>query len=376
MEKHGRSAVSEFLGDNIVYRNLVPVNRDLPGITELWEQAGLVSSQVPRKTTTEYARLVVCMLEHTAGQRKPGSPINNVVFIGDTHLNDGTAFNNICLAGEWPGIAFIAAEKDEPRGIHIEEKVTSKLMLANRWSALDEFDDYCVQQEFHIDEQTVVLLDLDKTTLGARGRNDKVIDQVRIMAANQTIHALFGEDFDEALFTLAYRCLNQPEFHPFTGDNQDYLVYICMILGSGLTDLDVLVEKVRAGEMRSFVQFLSWSEVQKEDLPAKQRQVHDSVYGLVKAGDPTPFKDFRRQEFKLTVASMGNLPENSPVERVLQEEITITQEVRQAAIRWREQGALLFGLSDKPDEASIPDAGMISKGLKPIHQVETDVVGG
>lgn len=376
MEKHGRSAVSEFLGDNIVYRNLVPVNRNLPGLPELWEQAGLVSSQVPRKTTTEYARLVACILEHADRQRKPDSLIKNLVFIGDTYLNDGTAFNNICLAGAWPGMAFIAAEKDEPGKIQIEEKVSGKLMLANRWSALDGFDDFCVQQDFHIDEQTVVLLDLDKTTLGARGRNDKVIDQVRIRAAKQTIHKLLGEDFDEILFTAAYQCLNQPEFHPFTGDNQDYLVYICMILGSGLTGLDELVEQVRAGEMRSFTHFLSWSEIQKDDLPANQRRVHDSVYGLVEAGDPTPFKDFRRQEFELTVASMGNLAENSPVEQLLQEEITITQEVRRAAIRWRERGALLFGLSDKPDEASIPDEGMISRGLKAIHQVETDVVGG
>ena len=376
MEKYGRSAVCEFLGDNIVYRNLVPVNRDIPGLQELWEQAGLDSSQVPRKTTTDYARIVACMLEHAARHRKPGAPIMNLVFIGDTHLNDGTAFDNICLAGEWPGMAFIAAEKDEPGRIHVEDKGAGRLLLANRWSALDEFEAYCVQHDFHIDEQTVVLLDLDKTTLGARGRNDKVIDQVRISAAKQTIRELLGEDFDEELFTAAYQRLNQPEFHPFTGDNQDYLVYICMILGSGLTSLDVLVGEVREGEMSSFNRFLNWSEVNKEQLPVNQRRVHDSVYSLVKNGDPTPFKDFRRQEFKQTVASMGNLPEDSHVEQLLLKEITITSEVRRAALSWRERGALLFGLSDKPDEASIPDVEMVSQGLKPIHQVETDVVGG
>ena len=300
----------------------------------------------------------------------------NLVFIGDTHLNDGTAFDNICLAGEWPGMAFIAAEKDEPGRIHVEDKGAGRLLLANRWSALDEFEAYCVQHDFHIDEQTVVLLDLDKTTLGARGRNDKVIDQVRISAAKQTIHELLGEDFDEELFTAAYQRLNQPEFHPFTGDNQDYLVYICMILGSGLTSLDVLVGEVREGEMSSFNRFLNWSEVNKEQLPVNQRRVHDSVYSLVKNGDPTPFKDFRRQEFKQTVASMGNLPEDSHVEQLLLKEITITSEVRRAALSWRERGALLFGLSDKPDEASIPNDEMVSQGLKPIHQVETDVVGG
>ena len=72
---------------------------------------------------------------------------------------------------------------------------------------------------------------------------------------------------------------------------------------------------------------------------------------------------------------MGNLPEDTPVEQLLQEEITITEEVRRAALSWQERGALLFGLSDKPDEASIPDDELMSQGFRPIHRVETDVLG-
>jgi hypothetical protein len=229
--------------------------------------------------------------------------------------------------------------------------------------------------DFQIDDQTVVLLDLDKTTLGARGRNDKVIDQVRIEAANLTIRELLGDDFNEEFFSTAYQRLNQPEFHPFTGDNQDYLVYICMILGSALCDLEALVTDVEVGKMVYFEQFLNFSEENKEKLPSNQRRVHDAVFNLVKEGDPTPFKDFRRQEFILTVSHMGQLPKEALIEELLKREITITQEVRQAALRWREQGALLFGLSDKPDEASIPDPEMASQGFKPIHRVETTVLG-
>ncbi len=72
---------------------------------------------------------------------------------------------------------------------------------------------------------------------------------------------------------------------------------------------------------------------------------------------------------------MGQLANDTPVEQLLKGEITITQEVRQAALSWRERGALLFGLSDKPDEASIPDDEMASQGYKPIHRVETHVIG-
>jgi hypothetical protein len=96
----------------------------------------------------------------------------------------------------------------------------------------------------------------------------------------------------------------------------------------------------------------------------------------VSQGDPTPFKEFRFNEYLATVASMGSMDDSTPVEELLSKVITITQEVRHAALGWKEAGALLFGLSDKPDEASIPSAELASQGYQAIHQVETDVVGG
>jgi len=38
--------------------------------------------------------------------------------------------------------------------------------------------------------------------------------------------------------------------------------------------------------------------------------------------------------------------------------------------------ALIFGLSDKPDEASIPAQTLAKLGHLPLHQIKTDVVGG
>jgi hypothetical protein len=375
VNNYGRSALSEFLGDNIIYRNLVPVDPDIPGLPDIWEEAGLPTSRIPRKTTPEYAGVVALILRHIARQTNPGSPLKRVVFIGDTHLNDGMAFQNICQAGEWAGIAFIAAESSEPAQVDVEEKHPGRIVVSNRWSALDEFKDICAHLDFPIDDQAAVLVDLDKTALGARGRNDKVIDQVRIDAATQTIRDLLGDDFDPQEFSTAYQRLNQPVFHPFTADNQDYLVYICMILGSGLTSLEALVEDVTGGSMATFDQFIRFSEDNKENLPFKLRRVHDDFFSLVNEGDPTPFKRFRQEEFKQTVSRMGQMPAGIPVEELLNEEITITQEVRQAALEWQKQGATLFGLSDKPDEASIPTPEEASRGYAAIHRVKTDIVG-
>ena len=60
---------------------------------------------------------------------------------------------------------------------------------------------------------------------------------------------------------------------------------------------------------------------------------------------------------------------------MLAKEIVLTQEVRQLTMKWKQQGALLFGLSDKPDEASIPTEELAAQGYVAIHEAETHVVG-
>ena len=182
-----------------------------------------------------------------------------------------------------------------------------------------------------------MLVDLDKTAIGARGRNASVIDGARVAAVRQTVAGLLGEAFDPEAFQRAYDLLNQPEFHPFTADNQDYLAYICLILGSGLYDLDKVVGQVRAGELASFHQFIEGVEERRSDLSPALAAVHGEIYDCVQDGDPTPFKTFRRNEYRLTVGRMGFLGDEAPVEKLLAEEIVITQEVRQAALEWKRQ---------------------------------------
>jgi len=375
MKKYGRTTVSEFLGDFIVYRNLVPVDSRLPSLSEISEPLGLLPGMIPRKTTFEYARVITYLVEQARKLDNPGSHINRIVFIGDTRLNDGTAFRNICHSGKWPGIAFIASEQKEPLDYKIDEQEAGTLFLANRWEALAEFNQFCQRREFRIDENSAVLIDLDKTTLGARGRNDRVIDQVRLEAAAQTVGSLLGEENDPERFQTAYLRLNQTEFHAFTQDNQDYLVYICLMIGISLFDLESLVVDVKSGKVATFDEFLINIGQRKDELPVKLQSIHDDLTSRVQQGDPTPFKEFRYMEYKTTTARMGQMDASTPVDELLAQEITITQEVRDAALAWRDQGALLFGISDKPDEASIPNAKQESEGCKPIHQVETDAVG-
>jgi hypothetical protein len=375
MKNHGRTSVHEFLGDFIVYRNLVPADSRLPSLSELRSEVGLPVGAIPRKSQPDYACVMVYLLRQARTLEASGLSIERLVYVGDTRMNDGTAFVNIRQAGGWPGVAFIGAERDQPAQVEVVEQDEGTLYLANRWAALADFDGFCRERGFSPDERTAVIVDLDKTALGARGRNDHVIDRARVEAVRRTVGGLLGEEFDPQAFQVAYDQLNQSEFHPFTADNQDYLTYICLILGSGLYALEPLVVEVRAGQMTTFRQFITAVDGRAADLPANLRRIHDDIYDLVQQGDPTPFKAFRYSEYHATIECMGYLDDAAPVEEMLAGEIVITREVREVALSWRERGALLFGLSDKPDEASVPTNDLVAQGYRSIHQTETHVVG-
>ena len=380
MNVHGRTSIHEFLGDFVVYRNLTPLDERLPGLDDVREQTRIPHDVIPRKSEPPYAHVIVELLRAARESDAPKAKLRRLIYVGDTRMNDGNAFRNIAGAGEWPGMAFIAAEKGDATPPDIIEVTKGPgpprtLYLASRWGAISDFEDACRDKDFAIDEHTAIVVDLDKTALGARGRNDHVINQARMEAVRRTVGELLGGNFDREAFETAYDVLNQSEFHPFTSDNQDYLAYICLILGSGLYQLQPLTEEVREARMRSFRQFIDRVDERASDLPVSLRGIHQRIYDRVQAGDPTPFKMFRYNEYHATVERMGWKDDRASAAELLGGEIVITQEVREAALHWKAKGALLFGLSDKPDEASIPTEDLANEGYQPIHRVETHAVG-
>lgn len=372
----GLSSPHEFLGDLVVYRNLNPLDPRLPPFTKLASRVGLDPDRVPRKSEVNYARVMSILLQEARRLEAPNTRIKRLIYVGDTQLNDGTAFANLCQVQGWRGLAFIGSERSEPpEARHLQVGPERSLYLANRWSMLADFDQFCAQQAFPIDAETAVVIDLDKTALGARGRNDHVINEARLDAVRQTMQGLLGDTFDIQVFEQSYNTLNQTEFHPFTTDNQDYLAYLCLIIGMGIISLDALVQEIRGGELKAFEQVLERVDRRVATLPGGLGALHRDIYTRVKAGDPTPFKRFRHMEYRTTVARMGHLAANAEVSDLLAHEITLTEEVQEIAHLWRSRGALLFGLSDKPDEASLPDETLQRQGYQPIHRTPTHAVG-
>jgi hypothetical protein len=147
------------------------------------------------------------------------------------------------------------------------------------------------------------------------------------------------------------------------------------MLGAGLFELDAVVSAVKQGTMSSFTDFIGEVKQRQEELgPSGLTSIHDDVWACVQVSDPTPFKAFRYNEYLTTAARFGDLP-GAPVEDALKRRIVVTQEVREAALALRDRGALLFALSDKPDEASVPSERQAQEGMKALHCLETLAVG-
>jgi len=368
---HTRS-LYEIWGDFIVYRNLVPADQRLPSFKELKRTLFDEESPLPRKVEPAYGRVVSEILRQARRLELPGGKIKRVIFLGDTRMLDGMAFQNLCQAGGWPGWAFIG--KDELKAAKAQQ-IEGAFYIANRWSALTDFLATLQNQGFGLDEETALVIDMDKTSVGARGRNDRPIDEARLEAVQHTVTDLLGEGFDEKSFRNIYHTLNQPIYHPFTADNQDYLAYICLMLGTSLFKFEQILQEVQEGKLTNFFAFIQRVQNQRQELgEGNLGTIHDQVWANVQANDPTPFKAFRYNEYLCTAGRFGRTV-HEPITKLLMEHICITAEVWEFAAELRKRGALVFGLSDKPDEASFPTEEQARQGMKPLHRLETLVVG-
>lgn len=374
-ENFGRAALADICDDWVIYRNLEPLDKRVPGLKHAFYDMELRSEQIPRKQDRDYAKAAVWFVKRIQQVRGVRTPISELLFLGDTLFNDGQAFANIIHESGWRGACFIGAERlDQEPATRIEQET---IYIANRWSSVADWVAALKAQGFRLDDGTAVIIDIDKTAIGAKGRNDKVIDRARLAGIYRTMDSVLGEDFDRALYEQHYNELNRSRYHLLTADNQDYLAYICMVLNTRLISLEEVVREVESKSLDSFEQFIRWVDSRMMINPAAGevlREVHEAVNGSVRIGDPTPFKRFRRQEFVSTMEHMGNMPDSASVQELLENEITITEEIYQLAQWLKARNCQILCLSDKPDEASRPHP-RVSPDLAPLHRAQTHRVG-
>ncbi len=366
-----RGTLADMMGQRVVYRNLEPVDSNLLGLKEIWREVGLERYYIPRKTTPEYARVIWHLMQQAQPLRGVARPIERVLMVGDSARNDGAVAHN--LAAHCTARGFIGVDAlDQPKKIAIEQ---GRIMVANRWNALADLLGWLQGEGFVWDEATALVMDLDKTSLGARGRNDGVIDAARVQAAERIARSTLGDAFDEAAFRSLYKRLNQTRYHYLTQDNQDYIAYICLMVTGNVLSEALFWHYVEHGSLADIIGFAAMCDDLTPSMPDRLRHIQQQVYAGIISGDPTPFKAFRRLEFLETIARMDALPDGAAPEQVLAQEIVLTAEVSDLARQASAQGALVFGLSDKPDEASLPSAEAAAQGYRGIHETPMKVYG-
>lgn len=374
-QNFGRATLADFCENWVVYRNLEPVDKRIPGLKAAYMDMELRSDLIPRKQEYPYAQAAAWFLRQMQQLRGATTPVSEVLFIGDTLFNDSQAYKHIRRFTGWKGSCFIGTERtDQEATCSVDE---DNVYSANRWTALVDWVVWMRAQGLHLDERTGVIIDIDKTALGAKGRNDKVIDRARLAGIFRTMDAVLGADFKQAAFESQYAELNRSKYHQLTADNQDYLAYICLVLNTDLISIDEVIRECETNSLDNFEQFIRWVDSRMMINPAAGevlREVHEAVNASVRNGDPTPFKRFRRQEFISTVEAMGSMPDNASSTELLAEEITLTEEVFQLAEWLKARGCLILCLSDKPDEASMPHP-RVSPDLPPLHRAQTHRVG-
>ena len=308
-------------------------------------------TELPRKKDILYARALGYILKKIGNFKR-------ILYLGDTPMSDGSVIRNFKENREFETYGIITREE----GNEIIQK-KENFIFNTRWKNLYKALVKTESLGFTMDKNTVLIIDIDKTAIGARGRNDKSIDKARMDAILQITENIFG-NLNRKKFFEIYDRVNTKSFFPITGDNQDIISIVSIVIYNGTVGFDMLENAKDAAD------FLKKSLVGININ--KLKQIVEETYQNVTKGNPTAFPLFRKTEFEKTISRTDFLDDNTPVEYLLSEEIMMTKEVLDIALQAKEKGALVFGVSDKPALSTIPEQGM---NMPPIYEKEMKIFG-
>ncbi|NJM05106.1 hypothetical protein HC891_01035 [Candidatus Gracilibacteria bacterium] len=338
--------IADLTDEYVVYRDLEPCDARLPGLCTLRSALELAPRLLPRKRERAYAQVLAAIV--TAAQQQRGLPaIERFLVIGDTD-NDRQLALFLCEQSPHTAYGFIAVDAvTSSPTLNYEGPIA----VANRWALIDDWLIRLHEQQPDW-SRTAVLIDIDKTLLGPRGRNDGPIDDARAEGALVVAHDLLGGALDEAAFCFNYASLCQKHYHDFTCDNQDYVTYTALLIASGVLSRETFDAALHNGDLPHFAALL---EQKTSRVPDALQALHREISARVAEGDPTPFIAFRRAEFVATAARLSD------------GRLTICREVFTACMRLRTAGALCFAASDKPSESARPTEAQRAQGFMALH---------
>ncbi|WP_322511482.1 hypothetical protein [Chloroflexus sp.] len=341
-----RATIAELTGDYVIYRDLQPCDPTLPGLATLRTVLGLPANATPRKRDVAYARVILA-LARAAQALRNGPPLTTVAVIGDTE-NDRLLTVHLQGLEDILAYGFIGVDRPVvPATIEWADAVAT----ATRWALVHQWAAELTARGVNW-AQTAVLIDIDKTLLGPRGRSDGAIDDARAEAALMVATELLGDRFDRSLFRRNYTELCRREWHTLTLDNQDYTVALTLFATVEVFDLPAIEVQLAAGLSPTLLELL----IAAQQVPAELQSLRRQLIERIEAGDPTPFTQFRRAELVTTAARMAD------------GRLALSSELFRLGKDLQARGALILAASDKPAESALPSPEQAAAGLLPLHR--------
>ncbi len=345
------ATIYDLTGDAVIYRDLEPCDPALPRLADLRARLGLPAGPPPRKRDAAYARVVLALAE-AAQAARGGPPLTTTAVIGDTD-NDRLLAEHLRQIGPQSCYGFIGEDRPvapERLTWHGDTANATRWHLLRGWAA--ELDWRGVDWA-----RTALLIDIDKTLLGPRGRSDGAIDDARAEGA-LAVAAGLASNLDVPTFRRVYGELCRREWHDFTLDNQDYVVATALLITTGAIGLAELRDAIDAGVIGGFAALLA---VVEPTVAPPLAALHAELRARVAEGDPTPFKAFRRAELTATLARMAD------------GRLTLCSDLFELCRILAQRGALLLAASDKPAESALPSPEQRAAGVLPLHRMPARV---
>jgi FMN phosphatase YigB (HAD superfamily) len=337
-------SVADLFGDRISLRDLEPRAPSMKGLGSLRGDLGWDHVYVPRKNEPQYGRVLVEIMR----QLDPAGP-RQVVFIGDTLLNDGGAIRGLQAAGPQDEVwGFLCGATS---GRHKEDVVLGQIYFGARWASLPAFLHHAIGEGLRLGSGTFVLFDLDQTVYAAKRRDDAPLHTARWEATRDYLQSIIpAYRFDPDRAEAMYREFDRDAYHPVTRDNLDYVVLLILAAASGLADpveIRTYAESSQPtiGALAEELRRRASMRVGHEEIDRVLEAIK-AIYYNTMAGDQTPCKDFRRFECLAMAKHMADRGADR---------IVLNQEVVDLVSYLSTTEVTLMAFSDRPPEAAYVD---------------------
>ena len=350
MKIYGKANLNDMFGKNIIFRKLNILDKNLPQYKDIERELSI--SNFPRKNSQDYAKVI----DYLINKLNPESTI--IIYFGDSYL-DKIVVENLRSVSNKTVKGFIFNEKEKPQD--------DQIFNFNNWEDLSGFAQK-VEEELH--PGWFGLFDLDKTVIGARSRNSQPIDSARFEAVLEIMQQISAE-INRKKIRQIYDYINT-QYISLTEDNQDYVAFLTIWIYFQALEIDILKQFSNCGKNIGEL----FAYIKKGSIPDSLYPYFKEIYWNYSQKQATLFKSFRCAELKTTARKFNLLKNETDVQKILTEEITITKEIFDVINLLKQHAIKFLCISDKPDETifseSPDETGLIFSEAKIVGEEISD----